>query len=316
MSEVEPTERTDDELGPLRAYLTATVPAVESGGRAPRVMLVAFEGWNDAGQAATGALAMLVRQWEAFERADVCTGEYYDFQVTRPMVRRDADGMGTIEWPAMHVHEALLDAEGRPVPAEDCGADGLQVLLCTGVEPNVRWRAFTQELLQVARDEGVDALIVVGALLADVPHTRPLPARASSPMADVRVAVDADRPTYEGPTGIVGVVTDTVARSGLPTISLWGTVPHYVAQSPSPKTQLSVVEALEELLALSVDTAELQADAALWRQSVDEVAQDDADIAAYVQQLEEATDARELPEASGEAIAREFERYLRGRRRP
>ena len=140
---MESTERTDDELGPLRAYLTATVPAVESGARAPRVMLVAFEGWNDAGQAATSALETLVRQWEAFQRADVCTGEYYDFQVTRPTVRRDADGMGTIEWPAMHVHEAVLDADGRPVSSEECGADGLQLLLCSGVEPNVRWRAFT-----------------------------------------------------------------------------------------------------------------------------------------------------------------------------
>lgn len=307
------TDRTDDELGPLRAFLTATVPEVESGSRPPTVMLVAFEGWNDAGQAATGAVQTLAGQWEAFEREDVCSGEYYDFQVTRPTVRRDADGRGILAWPALHVQEAVLDGDGLPTTAEDCAADGLKVLLCSGVEPNLRWRAFTAELLETAAEEHVDALVVLGSLLADVPHTRPLPAQVSSPQPELRMAVGAERPTYEGPTGIVGVVADTAAGVGLPTLSVWGMVPHYVAQAPSPTAQLAVVEALEELLGVTVDTGSLQAEAALWRQSVDEAAQEDEQIAAYVQQLEEATDASALPEASGDAIAQELERYLRGR---
>ncbi|MDO5634192.1 MAG: PAC2 family protein [Micrococcus sp.] len=307
-------DRLDEVLGPLRAYLTATCAEVERGERPPAVLLLAFEGWNDAGQAATGTLEVLCQQWETVGLPPICDGDYYDYQVTRPTVRRDADGMGTIEWPSLRVSEAHLDAEGSPVLEAPAPPDGLRVLVCSGVEPNVRWRSYTDELLTAARGWGVDAIIVLGALLADVPHTRPLPARASSAHVDVRVALDAERPSYEGPTGIVGVVTDTSARAGLPTLSLWGAVPHYVAQFPSPKALLGLVEALRGVLHVPVSTLEVEAEAEAWERSVDEVASEDTDVAAYVAQLEQAADAQELPEASGDAIAREFERYLRGRR--
>ena len=187
------------------------------------------------------------------------------------------------------------------------------MLLAVGVEPNVRWRAFLEELFTAADAHDVDAVVTLGALLADVPHTRPLRARPTSPLVDVRVAVGADRPVYEGPTGIIGVIADEAARRGLPSLSLWGTVPHYVAQAPSPKTLLGLVEAVEDLLHVSVSTRGLEDDARAWQRGVDELAAEDPDVAAYVRQLEEAQDTQQLPEASGESIAREFERYLRGR---
>ncbi|MCG7422663.1 PAC2 family protein [Micrococcus porci] len=306
----------EDRLGALRAHLTATVPEVEDGSRPPAVLLLAFEGWNDAGEAATGALAELSAQWEAAPAGVVCDGEYYDYQVTRPVVHRDADGLGTLEWPALRVHEARLDAHGAPVPdGEAVPADGLRVLLASGVEPNVRWRAYVEELLRWAEAEGVDAVLTLGALLADVPHSRPLRARPTSPLVAVRVAVDAGLPAYEGPTGIVGVVTDEAARRGTASLSLWGAVPHYVAQAPSPKTLLGLVEAVEDLLHVELLTHALRDDAQAWQRGVDELAREDPEVASYVRRLEESQDAQELPEASGEAIAREFERYLRGRGR-
>lgn len=306
-------DQPDDALGALRTHLTATVEELEAGRRAPTVLLLAFQGWNDAGEAATGTLEALRQQWDAAELGRVCEGEYYDYQVTRPHVRRDADGLGTLEWPAIRLHVAALDAAGRPVAEEEAPADGVRVLLASGVEPNVGWRAFTAELFAWAARERVDAVVTLGALLADVPHTRPLRALPTSPLVDVRVAVGAERPTYEGPTGIVGVIGDEAARRGLPSLALWGAVPHYVAQAPSPKTLLGLVEAVEHLLHVTVSTHELEDDAHAWQRGVDELAAEDPDVAAYVRQLEQAQDAQELPEASGEAIAREFERYLRGR---
>ncbi|MCV7579345.1 PAC2 family protein [Micrococcus luteus] len=313
MTDATSEDQPDDVLGPLRTHLTATVDALEAGRRAPTVLLLAFEGWNDAGEAATGALGALREQWDAADAGRVCDGEFYDYQVTRPLVRRDADGLGTLDWPAVTLHEAFLDREGRPVAAEAAPPDGVRVLLAVGVEPNVRWRAFLEELFTAADARDVDAVVTLGALLADVPHTRPLRARPTSPLVDVRVAVGADRPVYEGPTGIIGVIADEAARRGLPSLSLWGTVPHYVAQAPSPKTLLGLVEAVEDLLHVSVSTRGLEDDARAWQRGVDELAAEDPDVAAYVRQLEEAQDTQQLPEASGESIAREFERYLRGR---
>ncbi|MCK6090317.1 PAC2 family protein [Micrococcus endophyticus] len=313
MTDASSADQPDDALGPLRTHLTATVDDLEAGLRAPTVLLLAFEGWNDAGDAASGALDALREQWDAAEAGRICDGEFYDYQVTRPVVRRDADGLGTLEWPAVRLHEAQLDAQGRPVAGEAAPPDGVRVLLAVGVEPNVRWQAFAEELFAAAAARQVDAVVTLGALLADVPHSRPLRARPTSPLVDVRVAVGADRPAYEGPTGIVGVIADEAARRALPSVSLWGAVPHYVAQAPSPKTLLGLVEAIEDLLHVSVSTCELEDDAQAWQRGVDELAAEDPDVAAYVRQLEEAQDTQQLPEASGEAIAREFERYLRGR---
>ncbi len=281
----------------LRDHLAGTV-----SGRRPVVMVAAFEGWNDAGEAATSAIELLRRQWGAAAAGSLTDGDYYDYQFTRPTVVRDADGLGTLSWPQTRMFR-VTDVEG------------LDIILVSGAEPSYRWQAFTAELLTHAAEQNVDAVIMLGALLADVPHTRPLPAKPSSADPELREALGAQRPTYEGPTGIVGVVTDTAARAGLPTVSVWATVPHYVSQAPSPKAELSLLRRIEDLVQVNLDLTPLVEDAEAWERGVNELAGEDPDVAAYVEQLERARDTEELPEASGEAIAQEFERYLRRRGR-
>ena len=164
MTDASSADQPDDALGPLRTHLTATVDDLEAGLRAPTVLLLAFEGWNDAGDAASGALDALREQWDAAEAGRICDGEFYDYQVTRPVVRRDADGLGTLEWPAVRLHEAQLDAQGRPVAGEAAPPDGVRVLLAVGVEPNVRWQAFAEELFAAAAARQVDAVVTLGGV--------------------------------------------------------------------------------------------------------------------------------------------------------
>lgn len=282
----------------LRDHLAGSVT-----GRRPVILVAAFEGWNDAGEAATDAVELLRHQLGATAAGSLTDGDYYDYQFTRPTVVRDADGLGTLSWPQTRMYRATT------------APDGVDLLLVCGAEPSYRWQAFTAELLTHAAEQNVDAVVMLGALLADVPHTRPLPASFSSADPELRDLLGARRPTYEGPTGIVGVVADTAARAGLPTVSVWATVPHYVSQAPSPKAELALLRRLEDLLHLTLDLKPLAEDAEAWERGVNELAGEDPDVAAYVEQLERARDTEDLPEASGEAIAREFERYLR-RRRP
>jgi hypothetical protein len=268
------------------------------------IMLAAFEGWNDAGEAASGALAHLEEVWEASPVAALDPESYHDFQVTRPMVGVDEDGRRRITWPTTRLSWARPPGSHR------------DVVLVRGIEPSMRWRAFTQEVLGYAERLHVGLLVTLGALLADVPHTRPIPISSTSEDERLmqRLALEPSR--YEGPTGIVGVLHDAAARAGLPGLSLWAAVPHYVGQSPSPKAMLALLRRVEELLDVTVPLGELPEDARAWERGVDELAEEDTEIAEYVRQLEEAKDTAELPEASGEAIAREFERYLRRRDDP
>ena len=270
------------------------------------IMVAAFEGWNDAGDAASELVDLLCEQTGAKELPGVSDDDYYDYQFTRPTVTRDEDGRGTLEWPRTRIFGAGLGE----------GSTGVELLIVRGVEPSFRWRSFTAELLALADDRNVDAVLTLGALLADVPHTRPLPATPTSSDPQVREALGLRRPSYEGPTGIVGVVTDCAAQEGLPSVSAWVAVPHYVAQGPSPKAQLTLAGRLEELLEITLDLDDLTEDAEAWERGVDELASADPEVAAYVEQLEKARDTESLPEASGEAIAREFERYLKRRGGP
>jgi proteasome assembly chaperone (PAC2) family protein len=187
------------------------------------------------------------------------------------------------------------------------------VVLVHGVEPSMRWRKYCEELLQVADELGVRTVITLGALLADVPHTRPIPMTATSDSVGLQSVLDIEANTYQGPTGIVGVLQHEAAQRNLQSVSLWAAVPHYVANPPSPKATLAILTRVEEILGESVPMGELPDDAAAWLHGVDELASEDSEISEYVAQLEEAKDTAELPEASGDAIAREFERYLRRR---
>ncbi|MHA7156144.1 PAC2 family protein [Arthrobacter sp. TMN-50] len=267
------------------------------------IMLAAFEGWNDAGEAASDALKFLGRYWGSEKVATIDADEFYDFQFTRPVVTRDAAGQRKIKWPTTRISKAS-------VPETN-----VDIILVHGVEPSYKWRAYTAELIATAKELNVDCIILVGALLADVPHTRPIPVTVTSEDELVRENLDIEPSTYEGPIGIVGVLSEVGLLADIPTLSLWAAVPHYVGQSPSPKAQLALLNRLEEMLHLSVDTHILVEEAEAWERGVDELAIEDPEVAAYVRQLEEAKDTAELPEASGESIAREFERYLKKRRK-
>lgn len=277
-------------------------PETETGGRVT-VMLAAFEGWNDAGEAASDALKFLGTQWGGEKISTIDADEFYDFQFTRPVIRRNSSGLRRIKWPTTRISKAS-------VPESN-----LDVILVHGVEPSYKWRGYTAELVGMAKELDVDCLVLVGALLADVPHTRPIPVTVSSDDELIRESLNVEASTYEGPIGIVGVLAEVGQLADIPTLSMWAAVPHYVGQSPSPKAQLALLNRLEELLRVGLDTQALAEEAEAWERGVDELSTEDPEVAAYVRQLEEAKDTADLPEASGESIAREFERYLKKRRK-
>jgi predicted ATP-grasp superfamily ATP-dependent carboligase len=264
-------------------------------------LVAAFEGWNDAGEAASGALAHLERVWGAEPVLALDPEEYHDFQVNRPTVSFDDAGRRRIIWPTTRLYRASPPGSAR------------DVVLVRGIEPSMRWRGYTQELLSYARQLGASTLVTVGALLADVPHTRPIPVTSTTDDEDLLERLGVEPSRYEGPAGIISVLQDAAARAGLAGVSLWAAVPHYVGQSPSPKATLALLSKVEEVLDVAVPLGDLPEEARAWERGVDDLAEEDSEIADYVRQLEQAKDTAELPEASGEAIAREFERYLRRR---
>lgn len=267
----------------------------------PTIMIAAFEGWNDAGSAASAALLHLHDVWQAQEHAVIDADEYYDLQVNRPTIGKDDDGNRVITWPTTVISRAVMPGTGQPV------------LLVHGIEPSLHWRRYCQELLALANDSDVETLVCLGALLADVPHTRPLPVNATSEDEIIREVYGVEASHYEGPTGIIAVLQDAATKQDISSMSVWAAVPHYVAHPPSPKASLALVRKLEDLFATSIDVTSLEEDAEAWQAGVDSLAAEDSEIFEYVEQLEEATDTADLPEASGEAIALEFERFLRRR---
>jgi proteasome assembly chaperone (PAC2) family protein len=265
------------------------------------VMVAAFEGWNDAAEAATGAVEHLESVWGATPLGALDPEDYYDFQVNRPLVGVADDGTRTVSWPTTRLSVARVPGARR------------DIVLVRGIEPNIRWRSFCSELLGYCHELGVEMVVTLGALLADSPHTRPIPVSGTASDPAVARSLGLEPSRYEGPTGIVGVVNDACDRAGLPAVSVWAAVPHYVATPPCPKATLALLRRVEDLLDLPVPLGDLPEDARAWETGVDELAAEDSEVAEYVRSLEEAKDTTELPEASGEAIAKEFERYLRRR---
>jgi predicted ATP-grasp superfamily ATP-dependent carboligase len=264
------------------------------------IVIAAFEGWNDAGEAATRAVEHLVRAWGAEVVAALDPEDYYDFQVNRPRVAV-VNGERQLTWPTTRI----LLARDTPL-----GRDAILVL---GIEPSVRWRSYVAEILTMVSDHGATLLLSLGALLADVPHSRPIPVSVTSEDPELREVHDVERSTYEGPSGIVGVLMDQAHQQDLPCLSVWAAVPHYAGGPPSPKATLAIVSRLEELLGCVIDDGDLTEEARAWERGVDELAASDDEVAEYVEALEQAQDTADLPEASGDAIAREFEKYLRRR---
>lgn len=265
------------------------------------VMVAAFEGWNDAGDAASAAVAHLDKEWKGEVFAALDAEDYYDFQVNRPTVWLDG-GVRKITWPTTRLSVVRV---GGDKPRD--------LVLVRGIEPSMRWRSFCNELLGFAHELGVELVVIMGALLGDTPHTRPVPVSGVTSDADLARTMDLEETKYEGPTGIVGILQEACTHAGVPAVSLWAAVPHYVSQPPNPKATLALLNRLEDLIDLRIPLGELPEDARAWQLGVDQLAAEDSEVAEYVQTLEEARDTAELPEASGEAIAREFERYLRRR---
>lgn len=265
------------------------------------VMVAAFEGWNDAGDAASTAVEHMEREFKGEVFAALDAEDYYDFQVNRPTVWME-DGVRRITWPTTRLSVARIQT---PKPRD--------LVLVRGIEPSMRWRSFCNEILGFAHELGVEMVVVLGALLGDTPHTRPVPVSGVTSDPDLATALNLEESRYEGPTGIVGILQEACTHAGIPAVSLWAAVPHYVSQPPNPKATLALLNRLEDLLDLRIPQGELPEDARAWQVGVDQLAAEDTEVAEYVQTLEEARDTAELPEASGEAIAKEFERYLRRR---
>ena len=263
------------------------------------VLVAAFEGWNDAGDAATGAVEHLAEVWDAEPAGEIDPDDFYDFQVSRPTVALEDGVTRRITWPTTRFSVC------RPAASER------DLVLLRGVEPNMRWRGFCEQVIAKVRDLGVVEVVTLGALLADSPHTRPVPVSGTSSDPGLSTRLGLEHSRYEGPTGIVGVLQDACEKAGLPSVSFWAAVPHYVAQPPCPKATIALLRRVEDLLDIPVPLQDLPDLARAWERQVDELAADDSDVAEYIASLEEREPEEDLPEASGEAIAKEFERFLR-----
>ncbi len=265
------------------------------------VVIAAFEGWNDAAEAATGAVDHLIDEWDAELVTAIDPEDYYDFQVNRPQVGFDDDGVRRLTWPTTRIFVARPDDTDR------------DVLLIRGIEPNMRWRGFCQELLELVDESNAQLVVVLGALLADSPHTRPIPVSATSADPELTASWSLEPSTYEGPTGITGVFADQCGTLGVPAVSIWSAIPHYIAGTPCPKASLALLGKVEALLDLPIPEGDLPELARAWQRGADELSEEDPEVAEYVHSLEEQRDTADLPEASGDAIAAEFERYLKRR---
>jgi proteasome assembly chaperone (PAC2) family protein len=281
------------------------------------MLLAAFEGWNDAGNAASEAAAYLLRAWNGNTFAVFDSEQLFDYTSSRPHVRLESGETRRLEWPALSLSSASVPGGDR------------DVIFLSGPEPQLRWRSLAEEVRQVCTSVGVTRAVLLGALLADVPHTRPVRVTGGAGDPELAALAGVEPSYYEGPTGIVGVVADSLGRAGIPTASLWASVPHYVSQSSSPKATLALVERTARVLGAKVDVVELRISAAAYERQISELVASDEDAAAYVTRLEEQDaepppaedspaaneDGPRLGPASGERLAAEVERYLREQRR-
>jgi proteasome assembly chaperone (PAC2) family protein len=265
-------------------------------------LVCSFKGWNAAAESATAALSFVSSKWGAERLGAIDPEEFYDFQVTRPTVRLIEGQTREIEWPELVIESASPPGAGR------------DVVFLSGAEPNLRWKGFSATVIAAARELGVELVISLGALLADIPHTRPVQITgiAADPGLVERLGFSQAR--YEGPTGIVGVLHDACARAGLLSASLWAPVPHYVATVPSPKATLALLRRLEDLLEVPIETDELDEAAVEYERRLDEAVASEPEVRALVERLEQQVDDqdisfRNLP--SGDSIAQEFERFLK-----
>jgi len=271
---------------------------------AGRTLIVAFEGWNDAAESASSTAKFICERLNADVIGTVDPEDYYDFQFTRPSVSYDSEGNRQISWPGTE-----LCAPAVEIVAADPQLGRIHVLL--GVEPSRRWQSFTAEIMELIEDREIDSVLFLGAMLADVPHTRPINVMATSQNERARLEFDLERSHYEGPVGILSVLGQALEKAGIPSIALWASVPHYVHNTPSPKATLALLIEVEKYLGIQFEHGSLADEAFTWERGIDEVAEGDEDMTGYIAQLEKARDEVESPAASGDALAMEFEKYLR-----
>lgn len=287
----------------MRLVEIHTIPSLRNP-----IMIIASGGWSDAGEAATGVITHLMATLngdidvETFSPeliAEIDSEDYYDFQVNRPLIFVDDSMIRSLTWPGVQIF-----AQRNPLGERD-------FVLVRGVEPSMRWKSFASELLDLADDLEVELVITLGSMLADTPHTRPIPVSGTGAHPDIarRLGVEVSR--YEGPTGILAVIQDGCVRRGIDAIALWAAIPHYASASPSPKATLALVNGIEDFLEISLPQGVLPELAKQWEKSVDEMVKEDSDIEEYIKTLEESKDATELSDDSGEELAREVERFLR-----
>ena len=270
------------------------------------ILIAAFSGWNDAGDAASATVEHLALTWDAVPLTEIEPDDYYDYQATRPTVRQISGVTRRIDWPVTSLSYCLLPSGDR------------DVVLVAGPEPNLRWRAFCDEIVTLALELDIEIAVTLGALLADTPHTRPVPVSGSAETAEAAERYNLTQSRYEGPTGITGVLQDAFVRAGVPAVSLWAAVPHYVSSAPSPKSALALLTRLEEVLDLRIPLGNLPGQSVDWEQTVNEMIEDDEEITEYVRELEQRGDeeldiTEAMSKVDGDELAAEFERYLRRR---
>jgi predicted ATP-grasp superfamily ATP-dependent carboligase len=271
-------------------------------------MVIAFGGWSDAGEAATGVITHLLATLSGSDLddgpephliAEVDSEDFYDFQVNRPLIFVDGSMIRSLTWPGVQIF-------GVKNPHGD-----RDFVLVRGVEPSMRWRTFASEILDLADDLEVELVITIGSMLADTPHTRAIPVSGTGAHPDIAQRLGVEVSRYEGPTGILAVIQDGCVRRGIDAVALWAAVPHYANATPSPKATLALVNGLEDFLEISLPQGDLPELARKWEESVSEMVKEDSDIEEYIKTLEESKDANEISEDSGEELAREVERFLR-----
>ena len=271
------------------------------------VMVAAFKGWNDAGESASAALGFLLEQFDGQQIAAIDPEEFYDFTAVRPTVTLSEGLSREIEWPENSIHAARVPGAER------------DLVIVQGAEPSLRWKTFCNLIVNAGRDLGVEMVITLGALLADVPHTRPVPITGLASDEDLVEKLGYERSTYEGPTGIVGVLHHACAEQQLPSASLWASVPHYVAAAPNPKAALSLIRSFEGVAKIAIDATQLEESSEDYERQVNAAVATDPDVKAFVERLEQTLDEAEedvdpdrIP--SADSIARDFQRFLRQRR--
>jgi proteasome assembly chaperone (PAC2) family protein len=271
------------------------------------VLVAAFHGWNDGGSAATLAASFLRNATDARRFAVIEPEEYVDFQQIRPRVSL-VDGLTReIDWPDTEFFHGQLPGLER------------DVVIAIGVEPNLRWRHFTAEIAELCSTLGVELAASLGGLLADTPHTRPVPVTGAAHDAELAERLGLRRSRYEGPTGIVGVLHDALGRVGVPSVSLWAAVPHYISANANPGAALALVRHLERLLDVRFDATELESASEVFDRQIAEVVDSDEETAAYVRELEsrewdELDETDDGPVPTGDELAEELQRFLRDRR--